>query len=106
MDMPRFEFDGGLGIPASEAPEQGLRSRTIGFRWVASRGKDACPQCAALHDKEFYYEPKAGQASYDEMPKGQLHPNCRCAKKPIEELILSETSYPPIKPYMKGKVKK
>lgn len=105
MPMPRFKFDGGVEIPAPEAPQQGLRVRTIGYRWVASRGKDACPQCAALHDKEFYYEPKPGQASVEEMPKGQLHPNCRCTQKPITEFSILKRYNPNIKPYMVGKVK-
>jgi len=104
--MRKFDFDGGLGIPAPERPGKDLRTRTIGYRWVASRGKKACAQCAALHGKEFYFKPGPGQASVEEMPNGQLHPNCRCTKKPIDELILAETSYPPIKPYMEGKVEK
>ncbi len=105
MLMPRFKFDGGLEISAPEAPQQGLRARTIGYRWVASRGKDACPQCAALHDKEFYYEPKPGQASVEEMPKGQLHPNCRCTQKPLSDLENKIRLFnPEIKSYMEGKV--
>jgi hypothetical protein len=105
MDMPRFEFDGKSMIPASEAPDQDLRSLTIGYRWVASRGTNDCPQCAALHDKEFYYKPKLGQASVAEMPKGQLHPNCDCTKVPITELTELPSSDPVPKPYMEGKVK-
>ncbi|MFH1032969.1 MAG: hypothetical protein V1806_00555 [Pseudomonadota bacterium] len=86
--------------------QEGLRLRIIGFRWVASQGKDDCPQCAALHDKVFYFYPKPGQASVEDMPRGQLHPNCDCTREPVKELLASETPHPPIKPYMEGKVKK
>jgi len=60
----------------------------IGYQWVASRGKRACPKCTALHGKKFYVKPRAGQASVDDMPKGQLHPNCGCTPKPMVVLRL------------------
>ncbi|MFH1033981.1 MAG: hypothetical protein V1806_05690 [Pseudomonadota bacterium] len=102
--MDDFGLDGGLGIAAPEAPNQSLWVSVIGYRWVASRGQDACPQCAALHGKEFYYNPGPGQASVDEMPKGRLHPNCGCTAKPITELKIPFVSNPKPKLYMLGKV--
>jgi len=98
-DTPTLQED-----PSSPA----LKTRVVGYLWVASRGKDACPKCAALHGKEFFHEPKPGQASVEEMPKGQLHPNCRCTEKPITELLPLEGNKKPFnptkKPYMVGKV--
>jgi hypothetical protein len=102
--MDDFGLDGGLGIPAPEAPDQAWCVRRIGYRWIASRGKDACPQCAALHGKVFYFEPGSGQASVDEMPQGQLHPNCRCTREPVSEVKIPGVSNPKPKPYMLGKV--
>ncbi len=104
--MEEFGVDGGLGIPAPEAPDQAWCVRRIGYLWIASQGKDACPQCAALHGKVFYFEPGPGQASVDDMPKGQLHPNCRCTREPVSEIVETEaTPYRPrIRPYMEGKV--
>lgn len=102
--MDDFGVDGGLGIPAPEAPDQAWCVRRIGYRWIASQGKDACPQCAALHGKEFYFAPGPGQASVDEMPKGQLHPNCRCTREPVSEAKIPGLSNPKPKPYMQGKV--
>jgi hypothetical protein len=58
-----------------------------------------------LHDKEFYIDPVPGQASVEEMPKGQLHPNCDCTKIPITEFVLPFISNPKLKPYMVGKVR-
>ena len=57
--------------------------KVVGFRWLSSRPGSACEQCARLHEKEFYYQPQAGQLSMAEMPTPPLHPNCRCHTEPI-----------------------
>lgn len=57
--------------------------KVVGFRWLSSRPGSACEQCARLHEKEFYYQPQAGQLSLVEMPTPPLHPNCRCHTEPI-----------------------
>jgi len=57
--------------------------KVVGFRWLSSRPGSACEQCARFHEKEFYYQPQAGQLSMAEMPTPPLHPNCRCHTEPI-----------------------
>lgn len=57
--------------------------KVVGFRWLSSRPGSACEQCARLHEKEFYYQPQAGQLPMAEMPTPPLHPNCRCHTEPI-----------------------
>ncbi|MCF8033317.1 MAG: hypothetical protein K9K66_09355 [Desulfarculaceae bacterium] len=57
--------------------------KVVGFRWLSSRPNSACEQCARLHNQEFYYQPKAGQRSVNDMPEPPLHPNCRCHTEPI-----------------------
>lgn len=84
---------------AGGEPQSGLRSRRIGLRWIASRGKKACPQCAALHGKVFYYKPGPGQASVDDMPKGELHPNCRCTRQPVSDFVSPSPPKFTIKPF-------
>ncbi|MBI4798571.1 MAG: hypothetical protein HY794_07545 [Desulfarculus sp.] len=98
--MGGIGFDGGLGIPAPEGSDQEYFVRKIGYRWLASRGKDACRQCALLHNKIFYFKPEPGQASVREMPKGQLHPNCGCTTEPIIEVVVPLITNPKLKPYM------
>ncbi|MBI5521818.1 MAG: hypothetical protein HY910_04245 [Desulfarculus sp.] len=53
----------------------------IGCRWVSEPGD--CKVCNALDGKEYYYHPKEGQLSLDDMPKRRPHPNCRCHTEPI-----------------------
>ncbi len=50
----------------------------LGYRWLSSRPNSACRQCASLHGQEFFYRPKGGQNSVEDMPDPPLHPNCRC----------------------------
>lgn len=85
-----------------------------GVRWVSNNPHGACKRCAAMHGQEFYYKPKAGQLSMDQLPRLPLHPNCRCTTMPIQETSTvsagyeeMETSFPdnldasPDKPYIK-----
>ncbi|MBI4797483.1 MAG: hypothetical protein HY794_01840 [Desulfarculus sp.] len=53
----------------------------IGCRWVSEPGD--CKICSALDGKEFYYHPREGQLSMDDMPRRRPHPNCRCHTEPI-----------------------
>ena len=59
----------------------------VGYRWMASGGSQACEQCAAMDDREFYLNPQAGQSRYPDditqMPP--LYPNCRCRLEPITD---------------------
>ena len=100
--------DGQDGDTAQDKAGEGPQTRLIGYRWLAGRGKEACPKCAALHNKVFYKNPQPGQASIDDMPKGRLHPNCGCTTEPIIGYnfgeVIVETHHPTIKPYMQGKV--
>ncbi|MBU4278652.1 MAG: hypothetical protein KKC30_18070 [Proteobacteria bacterium] len=57
--------------------------KVVGFRWLSSRPGSGCEQCARWHEKEFYFQPQAGQLSTAEMPTPPLHPNCRCHTEPI-----------------------
>lgn len=52
--------------------------KVAGYRWWSSKGKNACSRCAALHGKEFYFKPKAGQLAVAGMEEPPLHYNCRC----------------------------
>ncbi|MEW5913836.1 MAG: hypothetical protein AB1814_14855 [Thermodesulfobacteriota bacterium] len=55
----------------------------IGLRWECTPGKKHCEECSKLDGQEYYYNPKVGQRSVEEMPKPPLHPNCSCRRKPI-----------------------
>jgi hypothetical protein len=85
-----------------------IRTQTVGYRWESSKGKQACPQCAALHGQEFYYHPQPGQTPAEGMPEPPLHPNCRCTRQPILDLVIDkgilQSEHPTIKPYVEGKV--
>lgn len=117
--MEQFDISGDTSTLLDDQSEEGQvsgkgkgqagndpRVRPIGYRWIASRGKKACPKCAALHNKVFYFDPQPGQASVEEMPRGQLHPNCRCTQKPILDIPSYpeklQTIHSSIKPYMKN----
>jgi len=98
--------DGQDGDTAQDKAGEGPQTRLIGYRWLAGRGKEACPKCAALHNKVFYKHPEPGQASIDDMPKGQLHPNCGCTTKPVVKWPDLQYFKPTIKPYMVGKIRR
>lgn len=83
-----------------------------GYRWVSTRGKEACPQCAERHGKIFALIPGDGEYPYFGMQKPPLHPNCRCTLVEYFEFTSgnatsreggSEVSdYPTGAPYIRG----
>ncbi len=71
----------------------------VGWEWYSNKGYNACNQCAALHGKKFYFEPRAGQQSADNMPQPPLHPNCRCYKKEILDYTYLDDEWAGDEPY-------
>lgn len=70
LDDPSEESrDGGKG-KAGEGPQ----ARLIGYRWIAGRGKEACPKCAALHNKVFYKNPSRARPRLMTCPRGSCTP--------------------------------
>ena len=68
--------------------KQGARIKVVGQEWISNGGKNACPKCADLHGLKFYYHPKAGQLSIEQMPTPPLHPNCRCSFVAITKIVV------------------
>lgn len=74
--------------------EKLIDMKILGVRWKSNNPHGACKKCAALHGKEFYYKPKDGQLSMDQLPQLPVHPNCRCTTIPIKDakVLPSETN--------------
>lgn len=77
------------GVAGKDATmREANRVKLLGYRWVSNRGKNACPQCAALHGQVFLFK----DMPEGQMPRPPLHPNCRCTREEILDFDSARSS--------------